>query len=64
MMDGTWKDVITRDRYTCGTGDADIQKYEVVQVLRNQNPVSWANYASKRDAIRSELIFSNANSNH
>jgi len=55
MMDGTWKDIITRDRYTCGTGEAEIQKYEVVQVLRNQNPKTWATYAKKRDQIRTEM---------
>jgi len=55
MMNGTWKNCVTRDRYTCGTGDAEIHKFEVVQVITNQNPKFWKKYVKKRDDVRGEI---------
>lgn len=57
IMDSTWKDVATKDRL----GDKRVAKYEVVQVLRNQNPKLWIGYALKREVIRAEV---KGNANH
>eukprot|EP00397_Hematodinium_sp_SG-2012_P033360 GEMP01035633.1.p1 GENE.GEMP01035633.1~~GEMP01035633.1.p1 ORF type:complete len:456 (+),score=84.90 GEMP01035633.1:171-1538(+) len=52
LMDETWKDVATKDRL----GDKTVPtKYEVVQVLKNQNPKIWNQYARKREIIREEM---------
>jgi len=53
MMDGTWKDKITVDRglRTCGD-TTKVCKYEVVNVLRNENPVMWRKYVKKRNRLR------------
>lgn len=51
MMDATWKGIATKDRI----GDKCVYKYEVVDVVRNQNPRTWLRYTRARDAIRSDL---------
>lgn len=53
MMDGTWKDKVTIDRALRTAGDATkVCKYEVVNILRNQNPVMWRKYVKKRNRLR------------
>jgi len=51
LMDTTYKNITTMDR----DGKAIPCRYEVVQVLRNQNPVLWTGYWLKREVIRQEL---------
>lgn len=48
MLDGTWKNVKTRDRVK---SDKRVCQFEVVQVLRNQNPDTWKYYQEKRNEI-------------
>jgi len=55
MMDGTRKDVITRDRFTRGTGEAEICHYEVINTVRNQNPKLWGKYMQKRSKCMKEF---------
>jgi len=51
LMDWTWKDVTTRDR---APGEK-VHKFEVVQVLQNQNPSIWKRYVNKRAVIYREM---------
>lgn len=47
LMDGTWRDIKTRDRKE----DGGIQKFQVVQVLRIENLGLWQKYSEYRDRI-------------
>jgi hypothetical protein len=48
----TWKDKATIDR---SAGESVPRRFEVVQVLRNQNPQLWVGYWLKREVIRKEM---------
>jgi len=52
MMDGTWKDVVTVDRAMRTEGNNEVDQFEIVSVLRNQNPTLWWYYSRKREGIR------------
>ncbi|CAE8702836.1 unnamed protein product [Polarella glacialis] len=47
LFDGTWSNVRTRDR----VGSKKVDRLEVVQVLRNQNPALWSRYLERRQAV-------------
>ena len=55
LMDSTWKSTVTRDRAKEedeGRYDCSVKQFEVVQVLRNENPGLWAAYWRQRERIR------------
>ncbi|CAE7310294.1 Parp12 [Symbiodinium natans] len=57
LMDSTWKAIATRDRAEeeeeeLGGGGGGVQRFEVVQVLRNENPSLWVPYWRQRERIR------------
>lgn len=45
LMDNTWKDQVTRDR------KASLGKFEVVQVVRNENAKLWRDYFRARERV-------------
>lgn len=47
ILDGTWKDIRTRDR----KGECTVQKFRVAQVLRIENRRLWNRHALLSDAI-------------
>eukprot|EP00933_Yihiella_yeosuensis_P005067 TRINITY_DN10948_c0_g1_i1.p1 TRINITY_DN10948_c0_g1~~TRINITY_DN10948_c0_g1_i1.p1 ORF type:complete len:399 (-),score=59.29 TRINITY_DN10948_c0_g1_i1:13-1209(-) len=49
LMEQTWKFTTTRDR-----GYSEVSKFQVVQVLRNENPALWARYYIRRKEILAE----------
>ncbi|CAE7574015.1 Parp12 [Symbiodinium natans] len=56
LMDSTWKATVTRDRAKEdeeGHGRS-VKQFEVVQVLRNENPSLWAAYWRQRERIRKQ----------
>ena len=55
LMDSTWKSTTTRDRTKAEGGEADrtVRQFQVVQVLRNENPLLWTPYCRERERVRS-----------
>lgn len=50
LLDGTWSDVVTRDRIRAG-GERETYHLEVVNVLHNKNRALWENYVRARHRI-------------
>ena len=53
LLDTTWKAIATRDREKDEElGEGGVQRFQVVQVLRNENPSLWVPYWRQRERIR------------
>ncbi|CAJ1360445.1 unnamed protein product [Effrenium voratum] len=51
LLNRTWESTITRDRPKEGA-DRAVKEFQVVQVLRNENPLLWTPYCRERERVR------------